>query len=54
MFFKSNGAILRKEQYLRDIGQLGITYNGSTREEVVNYYFSTTKTIFRYGGSFYE
>lgn len=43
MFFKSNGAILRKEQYLRDIGQLGITYNGSTREEVVNYYFSTTK-----------
>ena len=28
--------------YLDDIGQLGITYNGSTREEVVNYYFTTT------------
>ena len=28
--------------YLGDIGQLGITYNGTTREEVVNYYFTTT------------
>lgn len=28
--------------YLNDIGQLGITYNGTTREEVVNYYFTTT------------
>lgn len=28
--------------YLGDIGQLGINYNGSTQEEVVNYYFTTT------------
>ena len=28
--------------YLNDIGQLGINYNGSTQEEVVNYYFTTT------------
>jgi zinc protease len=42
MFFKTNGAIQRRESYLRDIGQLGITYNGTTREEVVNYYFTTT------------
>jgi zinc protease len=28
--------------YLGDIGRLGITYNGTTREEVVNYYFTTT------------
>ena len=42
MFFKTNEAILKREPYLRDIGQLGITYNGSTREEVVNYYFTTT------------
>ncbi|MGI8669131.1 MAG: insulinase family protein, partial [Aridibacter sp.] len=28
--------------YLGDIGQMGITYNGTTREEVVNYYFTTT------------
>jgi zinc protease len=42
MFFKPNGAVRRGETYLRDIGQLGITYNGTTREEVVNYYFTTT------------
>ena len=42
MFFKTNGAIVRREEYLRGIEQLGITYNGSTREEVVNYYFTTT------------
>ena len=28
--------------YLRDIDKLGLTYNGSTREEVVNYYYTTT------------
>lgn len=28
--------------YLRNIDSLGISYNGSTREEVVNYYFTTT------------
>lgn len=42
MFFKTNEAILKREPYLANIGQLGITYNGSTREEVVNYYFTTT------------
>lgn len=42
MFFKSNQAIVNQDPYLKDIGQLGITYNGSTREEVVNYYFTTT------------
>jgi zinc protease len=28
--------------YLRNLGNMGITYNGSTREEVVNYYYTTT------------
>src|SRR6185369_39087 len=28
--------------YLDKIDQLGIVYNGSTREEVVNYYYTTT------------
>lgn len=42
MFFKKNRAIVNREPYLADIGQLGITYNGTTREEVVDYYFSTT------------
>ena len=39
MFFKNNPA---QFEYLREVGQLGITYNGETHEEVVNYYFTTT------------
>src|SRR6202022_3565761 len=39
MFFKANRAIANAEQYLQRIGQLGIAYNGETREEVVEYYF---------------
>ncbi|MGB7926495.1 MAG: pitrilysin family protein [Pyrinomonadaceae bacterium] len=42
MFFKTNRAVANREDYLRLIGQMGIAYNGSTREEVVNYYFTTT------------
>jgi zinc protease len=42
MFFKSNRATANSEDYLADIGKLGIAYNGSTREEIVNYYFTTT------------
>jgi zinc protease len=41
MFFKANRATANKEEYLKQIGQLGIAYNASTREEVVNYYFTT-------------
>jgi zinc protease len=41
MFFKTNEAILRGEDYLKDFDQLGISYNGTTREEVVEYYFTT-------------
>jgi zinc protease len=32
--------------YLSNIENLGIAYNGSTREEVVNYYFTTTSPYF--------
>jgi len=42
MFFKANRAIKNQEDYLQRIGQLGIAYNGETREEVVEYYFTTT------------
>lgn len=28
--------------YLRNLSNMGISYNGSTREEVVNYYYTTT------------
>lgn len=52
MFFKANRAVANREPYIANLGQLGITYNGSTREEVVNYYFSTTspfvETAIRY------
>lgn len=47
MFFKQNRAIANAEDYLRTIGQMGIAYNGSTREEVVNYYFTTTSPNIR-------
>lgn len=32
--------------YLQNIGRLGLTYNGTTREEVVNYYYTTTTPYF--------
>jgi zinc protease len=47
MFFKANRAIANAEQYLQRIGQLGIAYNGETREEVVEYYFTTTSPNIR-------
>ena len=47
MFFKKNRAILSQEAYLRSIGQMGISYNGTTREEVVQYYFTTTSPNLR-------
>src|SRR5438477_11123865 len=34
MFFKANRAVKNQEDYLQKIGQLGIAYNGETREEV--------------------
>jgi zinc protease len=47
MFFKKNRAIASAEDYLRTIGQMGIAYNGTTREEVVDYYFTTTSPNLR-------
>lgn len=47
MFFKQNRAIANAEDYLRTIGHMGIAYNGTTREEVVNYYFTTTSPNLR-------
>jgi zinc protease len=42
MFFKANRAIADQQDYLRRIGQLGISYNGTTATELVNYFFNTT------------
>ena len=47
MFFKQNRAIANAEDYLKAIGQMGIAYNGTTREEVVDYYFTTTSPNLR-------
>lgn len=47
MFFKANRAVANQEAYLKTIGQLGIAYNGQTREEVVDYYFTTTSPNIR-------
>src|SRR6266480_7449661 len=47
MFFKANRAIANAEEYLKTIGQLGVAYNASTREEVVNYFFTTTSPNLR-------
>jgi zinc protease len=47
MFFKTNRAVANREEYLSLIGQMGIAYNGTTREEVVNYYFTTTSPYLR-------
>lgn len=47
MFFKANRAVANAEMYLKRIGQLGIAYNGETREEVVEYYFTTTSPNLR-------
>src|ERR1043165_6945132 len=42
MFFKSNRSVANQEEYLKQIGQMGIAYNGQTQTELVNYYFTTT------------
>lgn len=47
MFFKANRAVANAEDYLKTIGQLGIAYNAQTREEVVDYYFTTTSPNLR-------
>src|SRR5687767_15786357 len=47
MFFKTNRAVAYQEDYVRTIGNLSIAYNAPTREEVVNYYFTTTSPHLR-------
>src|SRR5262249_31162856 len=42
MFFKANKAIPSQEAYLARIRELGISWNGSTSTERVNYFFTTT------------
>jgi zinc protease len=46
MFFKANRAVVNSEEYVKDIDSLGIVSNGETKEELVNYYFTTTTPNF--------
>jgi zinc protease len=46
MFFKENRAWRDRADYLANIDQLGIAYNGTTREEIVEYYYTTTTPNF--------
>jgi zinc protease len=46
MFFKVSPTRAKMVDYLHDIDQLGIVYNGETHEEVVDYYFTTTTPNF--------
>jgi zinc protease len=46
MFFKSNRATLTHEDYLKNIAQLGITYNGTTKEEICEAYFTAASAYF--------
>lgn len=40
MFFKGNAVISTQEAYLKRIRELGITFNGTTSDERVNYFFT--------------
>jgi zinc protease len=46
MFFKSNSATKSRESYLTNIGQMGITYNGSTTEEHCEEHVTALSTYF--------
>lgn len=46
MFFKANRAMINGEAYMKSIDGLGIINNAETKEELVNYYFTTTTPNF--------
>jgi len=52
MFFKANAKLPDQESFLDRVGDLGISWNGTTREEVVNYYFTLPKDNLRDGLQF--
>jgi zinc protease len=42
MFFKANKVIPTQEAYMKRLRELGMTWNGTTQTERVNYFFTTT------------
>jgi len=52
MFFKANKDYPSQEQYMARVRELGISFNGTTSEERVNYFFTLPKTNLDQGLSF--
>ena len=52
MFFKANESIPNQERFLERTRELGMTWNGTTSEERVNYYFTIPKDSLRQGMEF--
>ena len=52
MFFKSNAAYKSQEEYMDRVQELGISYNGYTSTEVVNYFFTLPSTNLEHGMKF--
>ena len=46
MFFKANAVLPNQEAYLARTRELGMEFNGTTSQERVNYYFTTTSDHF--------
>ncbi len=52
MFFKANASIPNQEKYLERARELGMSWNGTTSEERVNYFFTFGKDSLRAGLEF--
>jgi len=52
MFFKANASYPEPEQFVQRAAELGAVFNGSTREEVVNYYITLPSDSVAAGLSF--
>lgn len=52
MFFKANALIPTQEKYLERVQELGMSWNGTTSEERVNYFFTFNKDNLKEGLEF--
>ena len=52
MFFKANKAIPSQEKFLERVNELGISFNGTTSDERVNYFFTLSNKLINEGLEF--
>ena len=52
MFFKANKDIPSQEEFLKKVNELGISFNGTTSEERVNYFITLSSTKLKEGLEF--